>query len=97
MWVDFDVGGGPQGMDFITGGCIIMDHGLVRSDSLKLKRLNDGFFLLQTRIFCLHKMLIYGVAWILVELLVDYYGVFISCLNSHSDGTHSLQEDPLVG
>ncbi len=43
MWVDFDVGGGPQGMDFITAGCIIMDHGLVRSDSLKLKRLNDGF------------------------------------------------------
>ncbi len=32
-----------------------------------------------------------GVAWILVELLVDYYDVFISCLNSHSDGTHSLQ------
>ncbi len=24
-------------------------------------------------------------------LLVDYSDVFISCLNSHSDGTHSLQ------
>ncbi len=24
-------------------------------------------------------------------LLVDYCGVFISCLDSHSDGTHSLQ------
>ncbi len=25
------------------------------------------------------------------ELLVDYCNVFISCLDSHSDGTHSLQ------
>ncbi len=28
-----------------------------------------------------------GVVWI----IVDYCGVFISCLDSHSDGTHSLQ------
>ncbi len=27
----------------------------------------------------------------LCELLVDYCDVFISCLDSHSDGTHSLQ------
>ncbi len=27
---------------------------------------------------------------------VDYCGVFISCLDSHSDGTHSPQKDPLV-
>ncbi len=26
-----------------------------------------------------------------VHLLVDYCDVFISCLDSHSDGTHSLQ------
>ncbi len=25
------------------------------------------------------------------ELLVNYYDVFISCLDSDSDGTHSLQ------
>ncbi len=25
------------------------------------------------------------------KLVVDYCGVFISCLESHSDGTHSLQ------
>ncbi len=25
---------------------------------------------------------------------VDYCDVFISCLDSHSDGTHSLTEDP---
>ncbi len=28
---------------------------------------------------------------IIVDLLVDYCDVFISCLDSHSDGTHSLQ------
>ncbi len=27
---------------------------------------------------------------------VDYCDVFISCLDSHSDGTHSLQSNPLV-
>jgi len=32
----------------------------------------------------------------LCGLLVDYCDVFISCLDSHSDGTQSLQRDPLV-
>ncbi len=43
---------------------------------------------LQTRSFCLLKMLTDGLEW--CGLLVDYCDVFISCLNSHSDGTHSL-------
>ncbi len=34
-------------------------------------------------------MLITGLAW--CRLLVEYCDVFISCLDSHSDGTHSLQ------
>ncbi len=37
----------------------------------------------------LHKMLTDGLEW--CGLLVDYCDVFISCLDSHSDGTHSLQ------
>ncbi len=37
----------------------------------------------------LHKVLIDGLEW--CELLVYYCDVFISCLDSHSDGTHSLQ------
>ncbi len=37
--------------------------------------------------FLLHNMLIDG----LDGLLVDYCDAFISCLDSHSDGTHSLQ------
>ncbi len=41
--------------------------------------LNGGFIL----------MLIDGLEW--CGLLVDYCNVFISCLDSHSDGTHSLQ------
>ncbi len=36
-----------------------------------------------------HKTLIDELEW--CGLLVDYCDVFISCLDSHSDGTHSLQ------
>ncbi len=35
-----------------------------------------------------HKMLIDGLEW--CGLLVDSCNVFISCFDSHSDGTHSL-------
>ncbi len=45
--------------------------------------------LLWTHSFSLHKKLIDGLE--LCGLLVDYCDVFISCLDSHSDGTHSLQ------
>ncbi len=53
-------------------------------------------FLTNTHSFWLHKMLTDGLEW--CGLLVDYCDVFISCLDSHSDGTHSLQtvEDPLL-
>ncbi len=44
---------------------------------------------LQTRSFSFHKTLIDGLER--CGLLVDYCDVFISCLDSHSDGTHSLQ------
>ncbi len=47
------------------------------------------FCLVQTRSFSLHKMLIDSLDP--CGLLVDYCDVFISCLDSHSDGTHSLQ------
>ncbi len=39
--------------------------------------------------FSLHKMLIDGLE--LCGVLVDYCDVFISSLDSHSEGTHSLQ------
>ncbi len=45
--------------------------------------------LLQTCSFSLHMTLFDGLEW--CGLLVDYCDVFISCLDSHSDGTHSLQ------
>ncbi len=51
-------------------------------DGLKLN-------LLQTHICRLHKTLIDGLD--LCRLLEDYCDVLISCLDSHSDGTHSLQ------
>ncbi len=55
------------------------------SDSLTIRPRLDGF----TCSFCLLQMLTDGLEW--CGLLVDYCDVFISCLDSHSDGTHSLQ------
>ncbi len=43
----------------------------------------------QTRSFSLHKVSVDGLEW--CGILVDYCDVFISCLDSYSDGTHSLQ------
>ncbi len=51
---------------------------------LSVKNILIGIYLTD---FCFHKMLIDGSC----EVLVDYCDVFISCLDSHSDGTHSLQ------
>ncbi len=62
----------------------IIDFILARSNPLNLKRLMMDCFL-QTCIFALQDM----NRW--TGLLVDYCDVFISCLDSHSDGTHSLQ------
>ncbi len=77
MLVDFNVRG-QQGMDFLTWGSIIVDFGLVFW--LEKKQMMD---------LLLHKTFIDGLElWV---LLVDYCDVFISCLDSHSDGTHSLQ------
>ncbi len=45
---------------------------------------NDRFIFLQTQLFTSEDVGSCG-------LLVDYCDVFISCLDSHSDGTHSLQ------
>ncbi len=56
---------------------------------LKVKKhVNDGFVSYKHSI-CLLKMLTDGLEW--CGLFVDYCDVFISCLDSHSDGTHSLQ------
>ncbi len=53
---------------------------------VKNKRLNDGFVHYKHAVFSRHKILIYGPgSW---GLLVDYCAVFVSSLDSHSDGTH---------
>ncbi len=70
---------------------------LILNDSDKaafsLENEKDGLLLLllllQTRSFLLHKTLFNGLET--CGLLVNYCDVFISCLDSHSDGTHSLQ------
>ncbi len=63
-------------------------HILAIRNGLQLKCLN-GIFVAYRHSFLLHKTLTDGLEW--CGLLVDYCDVFISCLDSHSDGTHSLQ------
>ncbi len=80
---------GQQGIDLFSGGIVIMDYGLVFwpgvTSKMKLKCFNDGF--IYKHAVWLHTMLIGGLDW----RDVDYCCVFIICLDSHSDGTHSLQ------
>ncbi len=85
MWVDCDVRG-KHGMDFFLWRkryYWLWTRILARSDGFMLMM---DLFLTNTQ---LHKTLIDGLEW--CGLLVDYCDVFISCLDSHSDGTHSLQ------
>ncbi len=64
-------------------------HGGSIINGLKLNTSEWWICFLQTCSFSLHKMLIDGLEW--CGVLVDFCDVFISCLDSHSDGTHSLQ------
>ncbi len=72
-------------------------HILARRDGLKLQRLNGfvsykhtAFGFTRHQLPCLVKQKAWwtGVVWITCGLLWCF---FISCLDSHSDGTHSLQ------
>ncbi len=63
---------------------------LILINSLKLK---TSYYWI-CFIFSLLQMLSDGLEW--CGLLVDYCDVFISCLDSHSDGTHSLQRIIMV-
>ncbi len=69
-----------------------MDRGLRNSFKMKCGLMDSWklwiHFFKKSR-FLLHDMLTDGLEW--CGLLVDYCDVFISCLDSHSDGTHSLQ------
>ncbi len=64
-------------------------HGVSIINGLKFKTSEWWICFLQTRSFSLHKMLIAGLEC--CGVLVDFCDVFISCLDSHSDGTHPLQ------
>ncbi len=79
-------------MDYFTGSSVIMKYGLVFWQDLKLKRLNDELFLSNHQVFN-SQVSIDGVG---CGLLVDYCDVLINCLDSHSEGTHSIAEDLLV-
>ncbi len=78
-----------QTRTLFTGGSVIMDYfGRKWRFEVKNVLMMDICFL-QTCSFSLLKMLTDGLEW--CGLLVDYCDVFISCLDSHSDGTHSLK------
>ncbi len=58
----------------------------------EVKTYNDvDLFPIQTSIFWIYIALINGLECCLLINRLDYCDVFISCLDSHSDGTHSLQ------
>ncbi len=67
-------------MDSFSGGSV-RDYGLVNILMMDL-------FLKNTQLFTLQDLMDWSH--------VDYCDVFISCLNSHSDGTHSLQSESPV-
>ncbi len=79
------------------GGKVEHSHSVLSGKSLYFPRsptapLTENYRVLSWKYFhgvSLHKTLIDGLEW--CGFLVDYCGVFISCLDSHSDGTHSLQ------
>ncbi len=75
---------------FHWGESNIMGIILAGTNGLRvLKHLNDGFVSYKQNSFCLLKMLTDGL------VCVDYLWIIVmflfSCLDSHSDGTHSLQ------
>ncbi len=74
MLVIFDVRG-QQCKECFTDELVIMNYGtgILASNGLKIKTLMMDLF---------HRN---AVVWI----LVNYRDVFISCLDSHSDGAHS--------
>ncbi len=88
--MDCDVRG-QQEMDLKEGGSVIMDYYYYTFyNGFKLNGGINGGFIFYTHGLSLHKMSVDGLEW--CGLLVDYCDVFISCLDSHSDGTHSLQK-----
>ncbi len=79
-----------QSDDFFTGGEVLLwlwTRILAGSNELMLKCLDD-LFLTNTQFFS-SQYINWWLEW--CGILVDYCDVFISCLVSHSDGTHSLQ------
>ncbi len=75
-----------------TGGSNSMDYGLIFLEaavwSKKNKKTIDLLFI-NRRFSTSQDIVTNGLDW--CGLLVDCFDVFISCLDSHSDGTHSLQ------
>ncbi len=75
---------------FLWGSNIMGVHlYIIQKQHFEVKNALIDLFHTYTHSFSRHKTITDGLAW--CGLLVDYFDVFISCLDSHSDGTHSLQ------
>ncbi len=73
---------------FVLQGHIFLTEDSYFTQKQVKNTLMINLFLTNTQLL-LYKMLTDGLEW--CGLLVGYCDVFISCLDSHSDGTHSLQ------
>ncbi len=93
MWVDFDVRG-QEGMDFFSGGSIIMDYRLILVASRGLKHgLMFFFFLKNMQILSSQDVNWWtGVVWITCGLLWCFYQLFGLSFWRHP----FTAEDPLV-
>ncbi len=69
---------GQQGIDFFV--VVLLEKALFWIIDMMM-----DFFFLQT-----HTLLLFETSIDGLEFVVDYCDVFISCLESNSDGTHSL-------
>ncbi len=76
-------------IDFVTGGRVIMIMDSYFGQKWWLKFHNDGFVYYNKQLF-ISQTLTDGMEW--CGLLVDCFFFFlVSCLDTQSDGTHSLQ------
>ncbi len=78
---------GQLGKYFFNGGSVIMNYGLDQKQQFEVK--NGRIVSNKQKAFHVTIKMLTGLES--CGLPVDYCDVLISCLNSHSDGTHSLQ------
>ncbi len=100
-WLNFTSQNSPKSSEQICGWILMWEttrdalfhwrwnYGLLFKQWFEVKNVLMMDLCLTSSQLLAHNTLTDGLEW--CGLLVDYCDVFISCLDSHSDGTHSLQ------